>query len=200
MKYETEIPEGVNVVVSDKALSVTGPLGKLERNFAHIPLVSFTVKDNKVMIETPRARKQDKMFLNTSASHVRNLIEGVTKGYKYTLEIVHVHFPMRLAVQGKDIKAAQFNFIFYDVFDEYLYTFGGITLNYAYAYLKIYPRWKPSFYNDWMNYTVIVYLDKVRFGDDTIWRQDENRVAEEIVKTTRVLFKKEQLEKKRKEK
>jgi len=104
------------------------------------------------------------------------------------------------AVQGKDIKAAQFNFIFYDVFDEYLYTFGGITLNYAYAYLKIYPRWKPSFYNDWMSYTVIVYLDKVRFGDDTIWRQDENRVAEEIVKTTRVLFKKEQLEKKRKEK
>ena len=101
-------------------------------------------------------------------------------------------------VGDKDMRAAQFNFIFYDVFDEYLDNFGGITLHSAAAGKKIYPRWKPSFYNDWMSYTVIVYLSKVRFSDGTVWRQDKDRVARKIEETVRVLFKKEQLEENRK--
>ena len=103
MKTEIEVPEGVNVSLSGKAFEVTGPLGTVKRDLAFMPLVSFSIKDDKVLIETGRERKRDKMFLNTARAHITNLIKGVVKGYKYKLDMVYVHFPMRLSVKGNDM-------------------------------------------------------------------------------------------------
>ncbi|MBR9680331.1 MAG: 50S ribosomal protein L6 [Candidatus Altiarchaeota archaeon] len=108
MRAEIEITEGAKVEVKGKVITLTGPLGTLTRDYTHMPLVSFSVKDNLVIIETPRERRQDKMFLNTAKSHVSNMITGVTKGYKYELEIVHVHFPIRVNVKGNDIVVENF--------------------------------------------------------------------------------------------
>lgn len=103
MKAEIEVPEGVKVSLTGKAFEVTGPLGSLKRDLSFMPVVSFSFKNNIVTIETPRDKKRDKMFCNTARAHINNLIEGVTKGYRYKLDIVHVHFPMRLSIKGKDM-------------------------------------------------------------------------------------------------
>ena len=82
MKAEIEVPEGVNVSLTGKVFEVTGPLGTVKRDLGFMPVVSFSLKKNIVTIETPKEKKRDKMFLNTAQAHVKNLIEGVTKGYR----------------------------------------------------------------------------------------------------------------------
>ncbi|MBR9689471.1 MAG: 50S ribosomal protein L6 [Candidatus Altiarchaeota archaeon] len=108
MKDTLEIPEGVSVVVTGKAVKVTGPLGTLERDYAFMPLVKFSNDAKTFTLNTPRERKHDKMFLNTAKAHVSNMIVGVTKGFKYKLEIVHVHFPIRVNIQGNDLIVENF--------------------------------------------------------------------------------------------
>jgi len=101
-------------------------------------------------------------------------------------------------VENKPIKATEFIFIFFDVFDGHLDNFRAVIIEEMKPGKQFYFEAESYFYNYWTSYTAIVFLNRVRFSDGTIWRQDKERVAEEIAKTTRVLFKKEQLEKIRK--
>jgi large subunit ribosomal protein L6 len=110
MKMETEvsIPEGVKVSVSGKAVEAKGPLGTLKRDLSFMPRVSFSAAAGKLMVRTARDKRRDRMFMNTARAHVANLVEGVSKGYRYKLDMVHVHFPMRLSVKGNDMVLENF--------------------------------------------------------------------------------------------
>lgn len=108
MKTTVKLPEGLKAAVSGKVVEMTGPLGTLKRDFGHMPLVVFRLEGGEITISTPRDRREDKMFMNTAESHVLNMITGVTKGYRYKLSIVHVHFPMRLIIQGDNITLENF--------------------------------------------------------------------------------------------
>ncbi len=99
-----EIPEKVNIRVDGRRVFVEGPLGKLEEDLSHLP-VTLTVKDNKVYLVTSWPRKREIGMLGTGAAHVRNMITGVTKGYKYSLRAVYAHFPMTVKA---DEKAGEF--------------------------------------------------------------------------------------------
>ena len=46
---------------------------------------------------------------------------------------------------------------------------------------------------------MIVFLDRIRFADGTIWRRSEAEITLELNKLKYILFKPEQLEEKRKE-
>ena len=108
MKTEVSIPEGVKVSISGKAVEATGPLGTLKRDLSFMPRVSFVAAADKVTVETEKDKRRDRMFMNTARAHVANLIEGVTKGYRYKLDMVHVHFPMRLSIKGNDMVLENF--------------------------------------------------------------------------------------------
>jgi len=107
----------------------------------------------------------------------------------------NVYCELKVIAKDKPVQAAEFTFIFYDLFDEYLDSFGGVTIGEMSVGEQIYLHWEPSFSEDWMSYTVVVFLNNVRFSDGNVWGQDKGQVAEEISRATRVLFKKEQLEK-----
>lgn len=99
-----EIPEKVNVRVDGRKVFVEGPLGKLEEDLSHLP-VTLTVKDSKVYLATSWPRKREIGMLGTGAAHVRNMITGVTKGYRYSLRAVYAHFPVTVKA---DEKAGEF--------------------------------------------------------------------------------------------
>jgi large subunit ribosomal protein L6 len=40
-------------------------------------------------------------MLGTAAAHVRNMIKGVTQGYRYDLRTVYAHFPVTVKVDEK---------------------------------------------------------------------------------------------------
>jgi len=93
-----EIPEGVDVTLNKNMLHVKGNLGKTYKNFKKIP-VKIQVSDGKVKISTQGKRKKDYAILNTARSIIRNLMEGVQKGYTVKMKIVYAHFPITVKIK-----------------------------------------------------------------------------------------------------
>ncbi len=100
---EVEIPEDVKVQVEGMKVKVSGPKGELERDFSHARGVSIRVEDNTVVVETFFANRKKKALVGTIAAHIRNMITGVTKGYRYKLKIIYSHFPISVKVQDGQV-------------------------------------------------------------------------------------------------
>jgi len=100
LQRTVSIPEKVSVQVEGRTVSVKGPLGSLQEDLSHLP-VSINVDDNKVRLETTWPRKREIGMLGTAAAHVRNMLKGVTQGYRYELRTVYAHFPVTVKVDEK---------------------------------------------------------------------------------------------------
>lgn len=107
MEKIVEIPEGVEARLENGELIVSGPKGELRREFRS-PFVEMKIADGKISISSDDRRK-NKALVGTWASHARNMITGVTKGYEARLKIVYSHFPIKFSVQGD--KAVIQNFL-----------------------------------------------------------------------------------------
>jgi len=100
---EVEIPENVTLEVEGMKVKVSGPKGTLERDFSYARYVIIRKEDSKVIVETYFANRKRKALVGSIAAHIRNMITGVTKGYRYKLKIIYSHFPISVKVQGKKI-------------------------------------------------------------------------------------------------
>ncbi len=94
------IPDKVSVQAEGRTIRVKGPLGSLVEDLSHLP-VSISVEPNQVRLETKWPRKREIGMLGTAAAHVRNMIKGVTQGYRYDLRTVYAHFPVTVKVDDK---------------------------------------------------------------------------------------------------
>ena len=96
------VPEGVNLTLNGHKVAVTGTNGAIEYDFGHAGLnMGYQDSSLRVWVENPR-RKQAAL-VKTIASHVNNMIIGVTKGFTYRLKIVFIHFPMTINVQKEKV-------------------------------------------------------------------------------------------------
>lgn len=98
---EIEVPEGVTVTLSGATLTVKGKKGLIAREFRY-PGIALKVDDGKVVVETKKDDKQTKATVGTYASHVKNMVKGVSEGYEYHMKVVYAHFPIQVKVEGKD--------------------------------------------------------------------------------------------------
>src|SRR5438309_10608923 len=95
-----QVPDGVTVGVEGKTVNVKGPLGTLQEDLSHLPVtITQTAQEVKVSVTWPRKREIG--MLGTAAAHIRNMIRGVTKGYRYNLRTVYAHFPVTVKVDEK---------------------------------------------------------------------------------------------------
>ena len=94
------IPEQVSVQVEGRTVSVKGPMGSLSEDLSHLP-VNLSVDHGQVRLETIWPRKREIGMLGTAAAHIRNMIKGVTQGYRYDLRTVYAHFPVTVKVDEK---------------------------------------------------------------------------------------------------
>jgi large subunit ribosomal protein L6 len=79
------IPEGVNVSVSDKnEVSVKGPKGEITRVID--PSVSVEVKENQIVLSRASDSKKHKALHGLSRALINNMVEGVSQGYSIQLE------------------------------------------------------------------------------------------------------------------
>ena len=94
-----EVPEEVNLTLNGYKVAVTGNNGTITRDFGHTKL-NLGYQDNTLRIWAENPKKKQASLVNTVASHVKNMIKGVTQGFTYKLKIVFIHFPMTINVQG----------------------------------------------------------------------------------------------------
>jgi large subunit ribosomal protein L6 len=97
-----KIPQGVEVSVNRRAVTVKGSKGTLTRNFSGAP-VSIQLKNGEILVETAWPRKKEASLVGTVHSHINNMITGVMKGFTYKLKVVFAHFPVTVKVKGDTI-------------------------------------------------------------------------------------------------
>jgi large subunit ribosomal protein L6 len=102
-----QVPDGVEVAVEGRKVTVKGAKGALTRDFSYVPIsIEGNGKTVRVWAEWPR--KKEAALVGTIYSHIQNMITGVEKGFSYKLKIVFSHFPISVKVQGKIVVIENF--------------------------------------------------------------------------------------------
>mgnify|MGYP003340211683 CR=1 FL=1 len=96
-KLPIQIPAGVKIAVADNTVTVEGPKGKLSQIVA--PAISVSVKDNEVVLERKDELMETRAYHGLYRSLIKNMVVGVSAGYKKTLVITGVGY--KAEVQGK---------------------------------------------------------------------------------------------------
>jgi large subunit ribosomal protein L6 len=94
-REEVEIPKGVTVTREGDFVKVKGPKGELKRIFIH-PLLK--VDGSKVAVSSDLPKRKVAALVGTWASHIKNMIIGVTSGFEYKMKVVYAHFPIKTRV------------------------------------------------------------------------------------------------------
>lgn len=96
---ELIIPEGVNVVLDGNLVTVSGKNGTL--TFEYKNNVNVEVKDGKVLVTRKDESKVSAQLHGTTNSIIKNMIDGVSEGFKKELEINGVGY--KFAIQGNKL-------------------------------------------------------------------------------------------------
>ena len=96
------VPTGAaKVTVSDRKVSVEGPKGKLERTLHPLVSVSLDAGKKELVVVRSDDSKASRAQHGTARALLANMIEGVTTGYKKTLEIQGVGY--KAEAKGKNL-------------------------------------------------------------------------------------------------
>jgi len=102
------VPDGVEVSVKERTVTVKGAKGTLTRDFSYIPISIEASDDKTVRVWAEWPRKKEASLVGTVNSHIQNMITGVEKGFLYRLKIVFSHFPMSVKIQDKTVLIENF--------------------------------------------------------------------------------------------
>lgn len=97
-KRPIAISKGAEVSVSGSTLTVKGPKGTLTKEIH--PDIAIVVGQDGVQVSVKKENLETKALVGTFASHVRNMLEGVTKGFVKKLAIEGVGFRWEVAGQA----------------------------------------------------------------------------------------------------
>ncbi len=127
-KLAIQVPAGTTVTVSGQTITAKGPKGELSLTVAEVIVpkldgteLTVTPRDDymqaandRIAAEVARGRRAPTLAealdadartqWGTARARAANMIEGVSKGYSRTLELVGVGY--RAQMQGKDVKLA----------------------------------------------------------------------------------------------
>ena len=101
-KKPVSIPEGVEIEISENVVSVKGPKGQLEKRMPQE--MNLEIKDNELIVTRPSENAEHRALHGLTRSLISNMVEGVSRGFERTLELVGVGY--RATKQGDNISLA----------------------------------------------------------------------------------------------
>jgi len=107
VEERVKIPDGIAVAIEGGSVRVSSGKVALVRRLSY-PRVSLAVEGKELRIRCELPKRKEKAIVGTYASHVRNMIEGVSKGWLYRMKIVYSHFPMKPSVKGNEFVLENF--------------------------------------------------------------------------------------------
>jgi large subunit ribosomal protein L6 len=94
------VPAGVEITLAAaNEVTVKGPKGTLKFQFN--PKMGIEINEGILTVTRPNEEKQYKQLHGTTRALIANMIEGVTNGYKKSLELVGIGY--RAAVAGRTL-------------------------------------------------------------------------------------------------
>ncbi|MEM4256960.1 MAG: 50S ribosomal protein L6 [Candidatus Diapherotrites archaeon] len=98
--FETiELPQGFKASIEKNVLNISGNNKEISKSFS-FSTAKAEVKDDKIVVYQLDKRKKSKAEAGSIASHIKNMIKGIEKGFTYKLEIVYSHFPLNVSVKN----------------------------------------------------------------------------------------------------
>lgn len=85
-KLPIAIPQGVSINIKDGEVTVKGPKGELTRRLSSE--MSVRLEDGKLVVSRPSDSKEHRSLHGLTRTLLANMVEGVTKGFEKTLDIV----------------------------------------------------------------------------------------------------------------
>jgi len=105
-KKTITVPAGVKVSIKDRVVNVEGPKGKLSMTHRPEVVVAWAENEKSITVSLREGltneNKEANAYWGTTRALIRNMVEGVTKGYEKALEVVGVGW--QAIVQGKQLK------------------------------------------------------------------------------------------------
>ena len=89
-KRPISLPKGVTVTVDGNTVKVKGPKGELQRTLHHE--LTVALENNEVTVSRPSDDAHHKALHGLSRTLVANMVEGTSKGFQKTLELVGVGY------------------------------------------------------------------------------------------------------------
>ena len=120
MKYilteeELNIPEGVDVNFKAREITVKGKRGTLVRGFKHVPFSIQKVDGKngikKLRLQTWMSKRKQRTCVTTVTSQIRNMMNGVVKGYRYKMRFAYAHFPINSLITNNGTTLEIKNFL-----------------------------------------------------------------------------------------
>jgi len=102
-----ETPEGIDIKIDGRVVTVSGEKGMLTKDFSHTSL-SIQKEEKIIKIRASWPHKKEAATVGTVSSHIKNMIAGVTKGFTYKLKIVFSHFPISVTIENKNVLIKNF--------------------------------------------------------------------------------------------
>lgn len=94
LKEEIDIPEGINVNIKGSKITLKKNNDEIQTKLnARIKTI---IEGGKIILEAKKATKNNRRIFGTIKAHIKNMIKGLTKKFKYKLQISNVHFPMNV--------------------------------------------------------------------------------------------------------
>jgi len=94
-----KVPKNIIIKTKARKISVTGRLGNLSRNFERNQIsIRYFEKKKLIVLLVWMTGKKELAKLNTIASHISNMIIGVSIGFEYVLQPIYAHFPINISI------------------------------------------------------------------------------------------------------
>ena len=94
------VPAGVDVTIDGRTVTVKGPKGSLTRELH--PDMTVAREDDRLVVTRPTEQKTHKQLHGLTRTLVKNMVVGVTDGYRKSLEITGVGY--RAAKVGEKLQ------------------------------------------------------------------------------------------------
>jgi large subunit ribosomal protein L6 len=101
-KKPIPVPDGVTVSIEPEVVRVHGPRGELSERLPRD--ITVTHDGDQLVVTRPTDRGEHRALHGLTRSLVANMVEGVTSGFRKTLEIQGVGY--RAALKGRDLELA----------------------------------------------------------------------------------------------
>lgn len=102
-KQPIAIPVGVEVTINGTDVTVKGSKGELSRSFK-TDVIALELQDGAIVLDKVTDTVFSRALIGTYASHLTNMIHGVTKGFEKKLIVEGVGF--RSEAKGKQLHMA----------------------------------------------------------------------------------------------
>ncbi|MFW5972065.1 MAG: 50S ribosomal protein L6 [Bacillota bacterium] len=98
-KLPVEIPEKVDVKLSENTITVKGPKGELIQEYNS--LINIEVSENEILVTRKGDTREERSLHGLTRSLIESMVVGVTDGFEKKLEMVGVGYNAK--VQGKNL-------------------------------------------------------------------------------------------------